>query len=295
MISGLLFGVERNLSGIILGEERMDMETLYQIINVIIVGGLTILTVREIGILGIYFLRMGASILMISLRYLFLITRGYHIRQKPVLRNFIKKEKNFFFASELLYFILRQIDVFILSFFITKELLGNYFLALRIYLAFALFAEIISSSFTPFISRIYRGKEKRSFFTFNQTVLKYFTVGGLIFSAALFLFRDVIASLFSTDYIATTGHYLMFFSFMLFFRILYYYPGNVLSATEYQNKRFYIVLSSSIIMTLLNIILGSIFSVYGIISSRAVVEIFMFVAFLFAMKKISKRYHREKT
>lgn len=286
IISGLLLGVETNLSGILLGEERMNMDTFYQAINTIIVLGLAILYINKIGILGIFLLRMGASLITIVLRLFYLKTRNYRIKLKLIIRDFINKEKLFFFMSSLLNFILRQIDIFILSLIITKELLGSYFLALRIYLAFGLFAEIMSISFTPFISRIYRGIENRNFTLFNKKVLRYFAVGSFIFSISLFFSRNGITTFFSEEYLNTTGKFLMYFSFILFFRFMHNYSGNILTATEYQNKRFYILLSSSIILILLNITLGCLYSVYGVILARAVVEIFIFTAYWITIKKI---------
>ena len=285
IIAGLLLGMESNLSGILLGEERMNIDTVYQVITTLIVLGLTILYIKKIGILGIYLLRTGASLITITLKLFYLNARKYQIKLKLLFTDFKNREKFFFFGAALQYFILRQIDVFILSLIITKELLGTYFLALRIYLAFALFAEIMSVSLTPFISRIFRGKENRNFMLFNRKILRYFVVGSLIFSIFLFFSRNLITTFFSKEYLNTTGKFLMYLSFILFFRFMHYYFGNVLTATKYQNKRFYILLASSIILILLNIILGSLYSVYGIILARAVVEIFIFTACWITMIK----------
>ena len=292
VVSGLFLGVERNLSGILLGEERMDIETIYRIINLIIVAGLTILYVKIIGILGVYLLRMGASLLTIVLRLIYLNKRSYKIKLKY--KKIKSKEKGFFFATDLLYFILRQIDVFILSLIITKELLGAYFLALRIYYAFGLFADIVSVSLTPIISRTYRGKEKNGFSVFFRKALKYFAVSSLVFSLSLFFSRNLIVSFFSEGFVNTTGKYLMYFSFMLIIKFLYSYSGNMLTATEYQNKRFYILLNSSIILILLNIMLGSLYEVYGIITSRAAVELYLFIAYGVTMINLGKKTKNEK-
>lgn len=278
IIAGVLLGVEINLSGIILGEEKMKNDTLYQAINTIIVLGLTAFFIKKTGILGIYLIRTGGSLITIALKLFFLKARKYQIKLKLHLRNFKDREKFYFFASAFQYFILRQIDIFILSLIISKELLGTYFLALRIYLAFALFAEVLSVSLTPYISRIFRGIEKINFMHFNKKVLRYFAGGSLIFSILLFFSRHFITTFFSRDFLNTTGNFLMYLSFILFFRFMHYYLGNVLTATKYQNKRFYILLFSSIILILLNIILGSFYSIYGIIAARAVVEIFIFTA-----------------
>lgn len=279
IVAGVLLGVEINLSGIILGEEKMKNDTLYQAINTIIVLGLTVLLIKKAGILGIYLIRAGGSLIIIAMKLFYLNARKYKIRLKLHIRNFKDREKFFFFASAFQYFILRQIDIFILSLIISKEVLGTYFLALRIYLAFALFAEILSVSLTPYISRIFRGKEKINLIHFNKKVLRYFAIGSLIFSILLFVSKNFITTFFSKDFLNTTGNYLIYLSFILFFRFMHYYFGNVLTATKYQNKRFFILFFSSIILIVLNIILGSIFSIYGIIAARAAVEIFIFTAY----------------
>ena len=278
MIAGLLLGLDENLSGILLGEERMNIDTVFQIINTFMVLGLTILNIKTIGILGIYIFRMGASFITIILKLFYLKTRKYQIKLKLIFWDFKNKEKLFFFGTTLQYFILRQIDVFILSLIIANELLGTYFLALRIYLAFALFSEMLSVSLTPFISRIFRGEEKITFMLFNRKILRFFIPFGLVCSILLLFSRNLITAFFSKEFLNTTGQYLMCFSFILIFRFMHYYFGNVLTATRYQNKRFFILFSSSIMLILLNIILGSFYSVYGIIAARAVVEIFILTA-----------------
>jgi len=80
--------------------------------------------------------------------------------------------------------------------------------------------------------------------------------------------------------------YLFYFSFLLFFRFVSFYTGNVLTSTRFQNIRFYILITSAILMLLLEVILGKLYLIYGIISARAVVELFLFVAYLLALKKI---------
>jgi O-antigen/teichoic acid export membrane protein len=184
------------------------------------------------------------------------------------------------------------VDLFILSFLVSKQQEGAYFLALRIYLAFALLAEVTSFALTPYISRVYRRKESKQFENFHQFYKKILVVGvllGGIASVVLFLTRDVLVRFFTTENVEMVSDFLFYFSFLIFFRFVSYYTGNVLTATRYQEIRFYILIASALSVIGLEFLLGIFFSVHGIIYARAVMELFIFVAYLVDINKIKKR------
>ena len=204
------------------------------------------------------------------------------------------KEVSFFSASGFATFIQYHVDLYIISFLVTVEQEGAYFLALRIFFSFCLLAEITSLALTPYISRVYRNKEgdkfgeKAAFDTFYNKILLNGVLLGIVASVTLFLTRDVVVAFFAkpTDNRILTGDYLFYFSFFLFFRFVSFYAGDVLTATRYQNLRFYILLSSSALMIGLEIILGRLFSIYGIICTRAVIELLLFTTYLIVIARI---------
>jgi len=245
---------------------------------------------RRLDIAGVYFLRIAASVVCIGLRSYFTRIVKYLEKKRVSLKHYNWKEISFFSASGFSFFVQHHIDLFILSFLISKELEGAYFLALRIFLAFNLLAEMIAFALTPYISRSYRGKDSHGFDRF-YTRMFYIQVGlGVGASIILFFTRDFLVAFFSSENgSGLASDFLFYFSFLIFFRFVSYYTGNVLTSTRYQNIRFYILITSAVLLILLEILLGKLFSVYGIIYSRAVVEVFIFIAYLVAVTKIRKK------
>ncbi len=289
-ISGIIFGFEKNLAGVLLGKEKMHFEFISQVVAFGMVAIPVVLYVRRLDIAGVYFLRIAASVVCIVLRSYFTRIVKYLEKKQVSLKHYSWKEISFFSASGFSFFVQHHIDLFILSFLISKELEGAYFLALRIFLAFSLLAEMFAFALTPYISRSYRGKDSHRFDLF-YTRMFYIQIGlGACASIILFFTRDFLVALFSSENgsrLATD--FLFYFSFLLFFRFVSYYTGNVLTSTQYQNIRFYILITSAALLISLEIILGKLFSVYGIIYSRAVGEVFIFVAYLVAVTKIRSK------
>ncbi|MCP4157965.1 MAG: oligosaccharide flippase family protein [bacterium] len=304
-VSGVIFGIEKNLSGILLGREKMHYEFIAQLVAFLMVALPVFFLVGKLDIAGIYYLRIAASIVCIVLRGYF--TKALKYLQNPpwfgtgpffsglygrIRAYYNWKEIRFFSASGFSFFIQHHIDLFILSFMISKELEGAYFLALRIYLAFNLLAEMLSFALTPFISRSFRGKDPSRFNEFYSRMLLVKMALGVCASATLFFTRDILVSFFkSKGSPGMAADFLFYFSFLLFFRFVSYYTGNVLTSTRYHEKRFYILIISAALMILLEFVLGKFWSVYGIIYARAVTEIFIFVAYFVTLAKIKRHNH----
>jgi PST family polysaccharide transporter len=289
-ISGITFGFEKNLAGILLGKEKMHFEFISQVVAFGMVAIPVVLYIRRLDIAGVYFLRIAASVVCIVLRSYFTRIVKYLEKKQVSLKHYSWKEISFFSASGFSFFVQHHIDLFILSFLISRELEGAYFLALRIFLAFSLLAEMIAFALTPYISRSYRGKDSHQFDLF-YTRMFYIQIGlGACASIILFFTRDFLVALFSSENGSRlASDFLFYFSFLLFFRFVSYYTGNVLTSTQYQNIRFYILITSAALLISLEIILGKLFSVYGIIYSRVVGEVFIFVAYLVAVTKIRSK------
>ncbi len=293
MLSGVIFGFEKNLSGVLLGKEKMQFEFVAQVAAFCIVAVPVLFFVDKLGLTGIYVLRIVASLLTIVLRNVFVHMGEILMRKNISLTQYNWKEIKHFAASGLAYFVQHHLDLFILSFLISKELQGAYFLALRIYLSFCLLAEMTSFALTPYISRVYRNKEQKDgggdFKKFYKRILFYGALLGALASVALFLGRHLITPLFSNVDPVQSAGFLYYFSFFLFFRFASYYTGIILTATGFQNIRFYILVSSAVLMILLEVILGNLFSIEGIIISRALVELFIFSTYLIAVTRRASR------
>ncbi len=200
------------------------------------------------------------------------------------------REGKYYWFMGISNILIRQIDVFILSFFISRSLLGSYFLALRIYISFGIIGEVMTMALTPFISRTYRGKEKRSFLEFNRKLLEIFSIVALISAVLLFFSRSLIVSLFSSEYVVSASSYLLFLSFLIFFRFFSYFTGSILTSTEFQNKRFFIIVFSAILMIVLNLITAPLLGIKGVLLSRGIVEIFTFFGYGYFVKEVFRKY-----
>jgi len=286
--AGILLGIERNLSGILLGMEKMKFEFYSNLVSF----GIIIVVISAKGhlffsIKNILILKIVSQLFAVGVKLIPFKNSFSSIRPKLKLNFF--HEGKFFWFTGLSNLFLRQADIFILSFFIGKSLLGSYFLAIRIYYFFGLFAEILSFAMTPFISRTFLGKEKHEFKKFNMTLIKIFSVFALIFSLLLYLGRDFIVRIFSSNP-GNTSSYLSILSIFVFFTFLSYITGNILTSTKYQNIRFYISSSSSLLLIVLNLILAPIFSVNGAIIAKGTAEFIVFLAFGIYVLKIFKGY-----
>ena len=286
---GIVFGLEKNLSGIFLGKEKMQFEFISQVAAFVMVAVPVMAAVEKLDISGIYCLRIAASVVTILMRGYFAHIKKYLEKSYIGFKYYHWREISFFTASGFSYFIQHHFDLFILSFLISKELEGAYFVALRIYLAFCLLAEMTSFALTPYISRVYRKKESKGMPDFQRFYKKILLVGILLGAAAsvvLFFTRHLAVNFFSKENTQLSADLLFYFSFLLFFRFVSYYTGNILSSTRYQDIRFYILISSALLMIGLEILLGHLFSVMGIIYSRVVTELFIFIAYLIAIAKV---------
>lgn len=288
-IAGVLLGMERNLGGIILGREKMNVEFYANFLSFFLIIAPLILKQNYFDSLEkIFVLRIAALVLSVIIKLLFM-------KEMIIFRNF-KLELKFFSEGKYYWFtgissiLIRQIDVFILSFFISRSLLGSYFLALRIYFSFGIIGEVMTMALTPFISRTYRGKEKRGFLEFNRKLLEVFFIIALISAVFLFFSRSLIVSLFSSEYVSSASSYLLFLSFLIFFRFFSYFTGSILTSTEFQNKRFYIIVSSASLMIMLSLITAPLLGIKGVLLSRGIVEIFTFFGYGYFVKEVFRKY-----
>jgi len=284
-IAGYFQGVERNLGGLLLGKEKMPIESLVNFIMFFLVAVPMLLLKNSFNSIEMIFsLRIFVFIVAIIIKIWFLKEHFKKIKLNLKLKLF-KEAKYYWFAS-LTNVALREIDILILSFFIDKSLLGGYFLALRIFYSFAILAEVVSTGLTPYISKFYNNRKNGKFNKFTEYLFMVFLFFAFVFSISLFLGRKLIVSIFSPEFLADAGTYLMFFSFILFFRFLSFFTGAILTSSDAQKIRFNIMLIAAFIMIILEILLGPQLKVSGILIARMIMELYLFFAFGYFVKKI---------
>ncbi|HLP59170.1 MAG TPA: hypothetical protein VK186_10090, partial [Candidatus Deferrimicrobium sp.] len=290
VVSGLIFGFEKNLSGVLLGREKMQYEFISQVVAFVIVAVPVCFYVRELDVVGVYYLRMAASVVCIGIRSYSAGMVKFFEKKYVSLRSYPWREIGFFSGSGFAIFIQQHIDLFILSFLISREMQGAYFLALRIFLAFTMLAEITAFALTPFISRSYRGKDEEGFDLFYARMFYIHVIIGAVGAFVLFFSRDLLALAFAgKNSPGLTSEFLLYFSFLIFFRSISYYTGNVLTATRFQGVWAVIVITTAALLIGLELILGKLFSVYGVLWARGIVELLIFSGFLAAVAKAKKK------
>jgi O-antigen/teichoic acid export membrane protein len=293
-LSGLLLGMEKNLGGMLLGKEKMNLEFISNFSAFLFIfTPIFSLPERFDNIEKIFILRIITLIIIVSFK-LFILRGIIAIKPIKIKLKFFKEEKFYWFSS-LSNLTIRQIDVLILSFFIGKVLLGDYFLAVRIYLAFGILAEVISYALTPFISRLFKGIEKTGFKEFSKKGLIMIVSLAFFSSIILFFSRNLLLGFFDRASGGNSSTYLIYFSLFIFFRFITYFTGITMTSTGFQNIRFYINLLSSILIIVLDIILGYLWSVKGVIIARGIVELIMFLGSLYFFIKIIKNHKISKT
>ncbi len=287
--SGLLLGMEKNLGGMLLGKEKMNLEFISNFLSFIMIFISIILFPEKFyNIEQIFLLRILILIIIVGFK-LFLLRDMIRLKTIKIKLKFFREGKFYWFSS-LSNLTIRQIDVLVLSFFIGKVLLGDYFLAVRIYLAFGILAEVISYALTPFISRLFKGKEKKGFKEFSKQVLFIIVFLAFFSSVVLFFSRNLLLSVFNRAGNGNSSIYLIYFSIFIFFRFITYFTGITLTSTGFQNIRFYINFLSSILIIILDVSLGYFWGVEGVIMARGIVELIMFIGSFYFFFKIIKNH-----
>ncbi len=288
-IGGYLFGLERNIAGILLGKEKMNRESFANFLSFfIIVSFLSLSGNYFSSIERIFYLRSFALLVVVIIKLWFI--KDYFNKFVFTLKLKFFKEGKYYLFGGMSTVILREVDVLILSFFIDRSLLGAYFLALRIFYSFGLIAEVIANSLIPFISRTFKGKERNGFKEFNKNILLYFLFFAFLSSVFLFTTRGWIISTFFSEFTTDSVRYLFYLSFILFFRFFTYSTNVILTSADAQNIRFNTKFLASLLMIGFNFILGSIYGVEGIIASKLIVELFVFFVLGYFVRKIIKNF-----
>lgn len=279
--AGVLWGIEKNLSGFLLGRERMDLEALTSGLTFALTVGLLVLTKDDLTIEWIFVVRLIGLLAGIAVRFYFIrdciVLSAWKVRMKKF------SEIKYFWFNNVAAFVFRQVDVLVLSFFVGKALLGSYFLALRIFMTVNIVSEVLAMSLTPFISRSFKGKESVSFRRMIMLSLVTTFVVGLLLGGGVFWGRHFLISIFNRELVAGAGLYLKLLAWMIPFRMGMAILGAFLSSTQYQNYRFYLSLMIAIPFTLMTAALSFLYAADGAIVARLGTEIMAFGLYFYTI------------
>lgn len=280
-VAGFLLGFEKNLGGFLLGKELMGREAIINSVEFIIVF-LSLFFVFKpifISVISIFILRIIALLFGIILRIITL--RDMISFKLSNLKFKVFKEVKFYWFSTISYLFFRQVDVFILSFYFSKSIIGEYFLSIRIFLAIGILSEVISLALTPFISRVFNNKERISLSKFRNIIFFSSLIIGVLLGFLLFVLKDFFISIFNKSMIENCSPYLSILSIAIPFRFSIYILGAFMSSSKYQNVRLYINIAGSILFVVSVLVLIIPFSVNGAIYSKILTEVFLFISYFY--------------
>ncbi|MCK4762711.1 MAG: oligosaccharide flippase family protein [Candidatus Aminicenantes bacterium] len=297
LAAGILYGLERNLGGFLLGREKVHIDAFYMFLSLLVTVVLILIYRDSLNIPKIFLIRVFSLLIGVTGRVFAIAKDLPFVRLQKKIAHF--REIKFFWFFTGFTFLERQADLFVLSLFIDEKILGGYFLSLRIYLTVNLLIEVVAQALTPFISRVFRGKEAVGFRTFFNYLFFTSLLVGIILGAGLFFTRDFIISLFNENLIPDSSSYLVILAFVVPFKVSIYMLGSILSSSRYQKARFYISLFTTLSFVISLIFLVESYSVFGAVYARAGLEVLTFFVSLIFVIRITKGYfyhegHEEK-
>lgn len=278
-ITGILLGIEKNLSGFLLGRERMDIEAFYSIVSFFVVLILLLLNKNQMTVAAIFLVRIFSLAVGIIGRLLsvhrFLVFQRFRFK----LRFF--GEIKYYWFNNIAGFLIRQADVLILSFFVGEATLGGYFLALRIYISLNIVTEVFSLALTPFISRTFQGQETIEFNHFLKRITGFSLVGGILMAVTVYYFTSPLISLFNRDLVTDSSRYLKLLAFVIPCRVMISIMGAFMSSSRFQKVRFYFSIGLSSSFILITVILASLYHCEGAVIARLISEIIAFSLYFY--------------
>lgn len=282
--AGVLWGGEYLLAGILTGLERLAVNALWHGVSLsVVVWGLFFQSVFPLTLSFLFWLRIVSTVIgllgrLAAMRPL----RRFHPR---TWRLGSYRDSAFFWYSGWVYMASRQLDVLVLSFFLSDAVLGGYFLALRIFLTFGIVAEVLGVALIPFISRAYHGREEHSLhWLFGKVVLATFAFG--LVMALLFHFtRSWLIAFFNPGLVNDVSPLLGSLAWAVPCALGNHLVGAFFSATDYQQERFWIHLGVIVASFAALWPLVVCFSVVGAIWVKIGSEILLFVIMLLRFRK----------
>jgi len=240
LFSGFLWGLEMNLQGFLLGLEKMRDEALSQVVQLILLFVLLFSGFMEMSLERIFWVRIFIFLSGLFYRVWVLPGRGRNFFIRAGTKPGDKKVFAYFSLNMIVDFVSRMVDIPVLAGFISMQSLGTYFLVIRVYLAFSLLFEVATNSLTPFISRLYAGREEMGMIRFHRIALLYTFAGGLLIGLLMVAGAPLIISLFQPREPAEAVFMLRLLALTLPFRGVSCLLGVMLGATRFQKLRFQI-------------------------------------------------------
>jgi len=270
---GLLLGLDMNLNGFLLGLERTGVETAVNFGASLVLLIPLALWPRHIDLVGVFALRAVGLFLGIAAKTLVLRLYWRRSLTLPRLRWF--RQIRYYWFDHVAGYFLRQADILLLSFFVDLKELGVYFLALRIYLAVGILAEVGARTLVPFFSRAYHGMETLPMGRLLRRMLTLFLACGILLGAGLAFSGGWLISLFRPA-LASGAVWLRWLAVAVPLRMGKFILGAFMGASRYQKQHFLVHLANAGVLVVLTLILGIMHRTPGVLAARLISEFWGF-------------------
>jgi O-antigen/teichoic acid export membrane protein len=278
-LAGVLWGVEYLLAGLLIGMERLAINAVWHGASLaLVVYFLFFQSFWPLSLPVLFWLRIAATVLGLLGRLWAMRGLGRLVSFSWKLHSY--RESAYFWYGGWVFLASRQLDVLVLSFFLSDAALGGYFLALRIFLTFGIIAEILGVALIPFISRAHHGNEERSTIWLFRLVMLGIFVLGVPLGLGFYLGRDWLIAVFNPRLVAEVSPLIASLAWVVPFSLGNHLIGAFFSASRYQGERFYINLGVTLASLAALIPLAASLGVAGAIRVKIASETLLFLIML---------------
>lgn len=282
-LTGILLGLEVNLGGFVLGFENARLEATLQGAGAVIYILLLVSSLSDPSVLKVIVFRIMVSSVTVAVRFVY-VKRKFPVLKLKAKLKYWKDEKYYYFISvaEYLY---RHADTPIMGLYFTREMTGDYFIAVKIYFFFAIIPEAVTIALTPYVSRIYQGEEKVAAEKILSRVFLLAFGTGVPLGCLLYYSAGVLTGIIGGDQVI-----LQLLAFAVPLRIISQIVGLVFSATEFQKSRFYLDLWIYSSFCIIAVVLINIMGPMGAVWSRIVIDLMAVVLYcIVIVRKMGKQ------
>lgn len=282
-LCGFLLGLDMNLNGLLLGQERAQVETGTNLGASLVLLLPLALWPEKTGLTGIFWLR--AAGLAAAIAFKMAVLRSAFINPSFSSPGRIFREIRYYWFDHVAGYFLRQADILLLALFVDLDELGVYFLALRIFLAAGIIGEVSARALVPFFSRTYHGMETLSMGRLLRRMLTGALGVGILLGMSLALFGGWAISLFKPA-IDSGEIWLRWLALAVPLRLGRFILSAFLSSSRYQKQLFMVHLVSAAVLIVLTLTLGVTFLSAGVLTARLFSEL---CGFLFCLAVVFYR------
>ena len=196
VLCGLLWGLDLNVGGLLLGQNRMRRESLAQGLGLAVLLAGCLLGVATLE--GVLLARALSHLLCLLAKMPGLSWRAFAVSAGSR-RLTLWGEGRYYGLSMLGDYLYRQADVLLLAHLLAAEVLGPYALGIRIYFLSAWLGEVLSTASTPFLARTWVREGKRGLLRQGKRLTTLLVPLGLLVAGGLLLARPLLLPLFHQE------------------------------------------------------------------------------------------------